>query len=271
MECREVPEALAARAGGELQPERETALAAHVAGCAGCRDVVARERDWTGFMRARLGARAPASEELRLRIRTSLDAERVPWTARVFGSPWAPRLATAAVLAVVALGVVLLGGRGTPAVAQAAAERHVCHDPTPDGPLPPCCTELDVGVGDALGPSYGAVRVPDLASCGLHLVRATHCTFADDPVVYLAYADAAGGRFSLYISDHGVREFRLLRHETRNGVPQARHAVALPSAGGESAGRVEVVLWLHQGSVFTWVGPVGDSFESALARLQATP
>lgn len=268
MECREVPEALVARAGDALAPERGTALAAHLDRCSQCQEAAARERDWAMFMRARLGAGAPAPQALRQRIGVSLDTTRTPWTARLLGSPWAPRLATAAVLAVVALGIVLLGVRGTPAVAQTAAERHACHEPTPDGSLPPCCTELEVGVGDPLGSTFGDVRVPDLSASGLRVTRATRCTFADDPVVYLAYADAAGRRFSLYIADHGVREFRLLRHETRNGVPQARSVVTLPAGDGPTSERLEVVFWLRQGNVFTWVGPVGGGFESALAWLQ---
>jgi hypothetical protein len=113
--------------------------------------------------------------------------------------------------------------------------------------------------------------VPALDPAGLAFVRATRCTFGDDPEIFLTYAPASGERFSLYIADRGAREFKLLRHQAGDGVPQARHAVALAAGARHPATRVEVLMWLRGGLLFTWVGPAGTSYEAARGVLQAAP
>lgn len=271
MHCRELGETLDADRTGALAREQVAELEEHLRRCPACRDLAGRERAWIELLQDRLGGVDPASEALRARIRTAVDAGAPPWTTRILASGWTPRLAMAAVLALVLVVPLVWLGGGTPARATAAAQRYAAHAPTPNGAVPPCCTPLELGVGDPLAPRVPEVRVPDLAAAGLAFAHAAYCTFGDDPVYSLEYGDRAGGRFSLYIGEHGAREFKLLRHETRDGVSQARHTVAPPAAASGPALRVEVVLWMRGGRLFTWVGPEGPGFEAARRQLQIAP
>jgi len=268
MQCRELGMTLDAARGGGLDPQAEAALRAHLEQCPACRELAGREDAWIDFLRQRLGGAGPECAALEARIRAALEGARPHPAARLLGSGWAPRLAMAAVLAVVVLVPLWWLAGGAPARAKAAVARHDAHLHAPAGTIPPCCTPLDLAPGQPLAAHLAEERVPDLAASGLRFLFAAYCTFGGDPVYALAY-EGADGRFSLYIGERGTREFKLLRHETRDGVPQARHLVAPEE--GRSTLALDVVLWLRSGRLFTWVGPEGASFEAARRRLQTAP
>lgn len=264
---------LVAFADGGLEAGEHAAVAAHLAACDECRDALAREEEFAATLRARWAVPVPAPEALRARVASIVDApplaprERPAWL-RALGSPWGPRLAMAAVLVLAVLVPFLWRGGPVPALATTAAAQHACHGLAPGAPLPPCCTALAVGVGDALGPPSPGVRVPDLRAAALGLAGATRCTFALAPVNLMSYEDGTGGRFSLYITDRSTREFKTLRAERRGGVTQSRVVVR----GGADQVPYAVTVWQRDGCVWTWVGPESSpASAAALGILQSTP
>jgi anti-sigma factor RsiW len=264
LDCAALAPLLPAYTDGELDAAQSADVAAHLAACPACRERRAREDAFTAFMRTRLGSAEAAPASLRAAIAAAAAAaRRGPWWARPLASPWAPRLAAAAVLAlVIAVPLAWLPNRTT-GQAQAAFDRHRTHALVPGSPtLPACCTAVAAGVGDRLGPPSPGAVVPDLGPAGLRLAGVTYCTFSPHPVHLLAWRDRRETRFSLYITDRSLREFKLLRARARDGVVQAREEVATTS------GRFEVCTWMQGGLVYTWVGPVGDAAgAAALAAL----
>lgn len=265
LDCNAVEPHLVAHLHGELGAGEESAVRVHLAGCAACRARIEHERAFDGWLRERL--RTPAPAALAGRVREALQEERRSALVRLFGSPWTPRAAMAAVLAVVILVPLWWLAGGPPAPAVAAASRHATHGPGPS--LPPCCIALDLRTGDVLEAPSAGVRVPDLADVGLHLVRATRCTFGASPVNALEFEDAAGNRFSLYIGTAGIPEFRRLRPRVVDGVAQLRHVVPASKVRG-ARDRLAVTLWERAGFLYTWVGPT-HAGESAPIRLQTLP
>jgi anti-sigma factor RsiW len=111
--------------------------------------------------------------------------------------------------------------------------------------------------------------VPDLQAAGLGFVQATRCNFGQRVVNMMVYTGAAGGRFSLYMSDGDTREFKLLRTRAVNGVPQLRHSVRIDDEAHHVHDDFEVAIWQRGNLVYTWVGPVANpAYEAALAALQ---
>jgi hypothetical protein len=267
-ECAEWRSALPGFTGGQLDGAVHAALRAHLDTCAWCRAELAREDAFTALLSRRLGAPAAASAAFGARIRTATaqPASAPTGWMRVLGSPWAPRLAMAAVLAFLVVIPLWWLPHRTPAIAETAAEQHRCHGLAPGAPLPPCCTAIAAGIGDRLGPPSAGVAVPDLGSVGMRFEGATHCTFAAAAVNLLAYRDAAGERFSLYISDRATREFKTLRAEERDGVLQSRSVVT-----GASGGPYVVTMWQRDGLVWTWVGSAGSAAYDAALRALASP
>lgn len=270
---------LVAFADGALESDDHAAAAAHVAACDDCRDALARERDFGAWLQTRWPAAGPAPAALRAQVASILKespaaggaparvADRPAWL-RALGSPWGPRLAMAAVLALAVLVPVLWRGGPVPALVATAAAQHACHAPVPGEPLPPCCTALAAAIGDLLGPPSPGVRVPGLQAAGLAFTAATRCTFAPAEVNLLSYADAAGGRFSLYMSDQSTREFKTLRAADRGGIASSRTVVP----GGPDHPAYAVTLWQRAGLVWTWVGPdASPAYAAALEILQSAP
>lgn len=270
---------LVAFADGGLEPDDHAAVAAHVAACDDCRDALERERDFGAWLRTRWAAAGPAPAGLRAQVAAILKdspagpeapsrpRDRPAWV-RALGSPWGPRLAMAAVLVLAVLVPVLWRGGPVPELVATAAAQHACHVPVPGAPLPPCCTALAAGVGDVLGPPSPGVRVPGLQAAGLAFAAGTRCTFAPAAVNLLSYADAGGGRFSLYMTDQSTREFKTLRAGDRGGIASSRTVVH----SGPDHTAYAVTLWQHAGLVWTWVGPdASPAYAAALEILQSAP
>lgn len=272
MDCRGVQQQVYAYLDGELSDVERGRVDAHLRDCAACREQVQRERQVGALLRARLAGGEPAPATLRSailnRIRTAPRA--APWPARLLASPWTPRLAMAAVLALLLLLPLQRLVQRTPALASAAAARHACHDLPAEGPLPPCCRDLGLRPGDVLADPSDGARVPDLEPLGLRLVRATRCDFEGRVVNMMVYHDARSQRFSLYTTDRDGREFKLLRTRTADGVTQARHSVTPQPPSGASTETFDVAIWQQGNLVYTWVGAHDGNatFDTALARLQ---
>lgn len=266
-DCTAMREKLMAYADVQLDADERRAVESHVQSCAACAAALGAETAVSGLLRQRAALRDAAPAALRHSILAGLRGgapRSAPWFARLLAWRWTPRLAMAAVLAVLLLVPLRYYRGGLPSIATAAAARHACHDLLPNGDLPPCCTALQVVPGDVLGaPSEGAV-LPDLAGAGLDFQRAVRCTFDDRPVNLAAYRDAGGRRFSLYVTGADEREFKLLRTRRVNGVTLFRSAVPAGPGGQD----FDVALWRQDGFVYTLVGPAaGSEFEGALARL----
>ena len=267
--CESWRQQLMAYADDELGATERSAVEAHVLACAPCAAALQEESDMSRFLRARLRGREAAPASLRDAIRSGLvasGAPQTPWYARFLASRWTPRLALAVVLAVLFLVPVQRYLIGVPSVAVAAAARHACHGLEAAGDLPPCCTDLHAAPGDALGPPSAGASIPDLEPAGLRFVRAVHCIFDDRPVNLIAYRSADARSFSLYITDRGGREFKLLRTRDVNGLSVFQRPVPRQPGSGDS---VEVALWKQGGFLYTLVGPApGTEFEAALGLLQ---
>jgi anti-sigma factor RsiW len=263
LDCTGVVTLLPAFDDGELPAPMRDAVAAHLSACDACRERQRREAAFTAFLRQRLPNDAVAPVAVVDAVRARLGSRLLPprW-ALALASPWAPRLAAAAVLVllVAAPFVWMPRHRAGQAHAHAAAEHHRTHGFVPGAPLPPCCKDLGVGVGAPLGPPSPGVVVPDLSAAGLTLGAATYCTFAR-PVNLLSYRDPAGVSFSLYMTDGALREFKLLRARARDGVVQARDEVTTEN------GRFAVCAWMRDGIVHTWVAPAGNATGDAALSL----
>ena len=243
----------------ELDAGRESDLAQHLEICAVCRERLDVERSYDAALRTRLRAveRAPAS--LQAAIRGALAAARpAPWYARGLASSWAPRLAMAAVLAVVLLIPAVRLLQRVPDVAHAAGARHACHHLEAAGPVPPCCKDLGIGVGGSLGEPSPGVAVPDLASHGLQWARTTRCNFHQADANLLVYRDAAGGSFSLVLAAYDPASFRLIRWRGEDGVPVAHYLVPVDDPAHGVRESLDVTLWRSGNLACTWTGPAGD-------------
>jgi len=255
---------------GALHGDAEARARAHVQECGTCQSVPLVDPRLAAVLRRKLGE--PAAPGFRLQLvdalrrggegATAAVAERrhdALWR-RVLGSPWTPRWAMAAVL----LLLVLLPIRSflhAPALAQAAAGRHLVHAPAYGGPLPSCCHGLDLGPGAVLGPPSPGCRIPDLASRGLTFLVAAHCTGGGTEVNLIGYRSRAGAMFSLYITDRVTEQFMGLRTRQVDGLPRARYRVK----------DLAVTVWKQDGLVYFWVGPATDAeYDSALADLLHT-
>jgi anti-sigma factor RsiW len=285
MDCNELHLDLQRFIDDELDDARRATAEQHLQTCADCRDLVDRGQTFDTWLRGRLATEPAASPQLHAQVRARLAAASAnpaaavasspgiaanppadapprlaprPLWLRAFASPWAPRLAMAAVLALlVAVPFLWLPKRGA-GQAEAAAEQHACHEHAA-GVLPPCCTAVPVGPGGTLGePSPGAV-VPDLASAGLTWQGTTRCTFAPVPVHMAVYTDANGRRFSLYMTAASGRQF---------GAPAGRRSVALEADAHHGPANLEVTIWEARRIRYTWVGPAGPAYDAALAPLQ---
>lgn len=271
-ECGRWREKLPAFGDGALDAADHAAVAAHVAACADCRDAAEREQLFTSWLVSTLRQAEPVPGHLRDRLRGGLDAATAtpaaPWWARPLGSVWTPRLAMAAVLALVFLVPVVRRLWVPPAQATVATQQHCHHDLAPGAAMPPCCTALDVkAVGDRLGPPSAGCRIPDLGPAGLEWTGASRCTFAPRAVNMLVYRAATGSRFSLYMSSESAHEFKELRLRTTDGVEQAQYDVRT----GTPVAVYTVTLWREAGIVLTWIGPKGDpAYAQALHVLHAT-
>ena len=269
-ECVRWCEKLPAFGDGALDAADHAAVAAHVAACTDCRDAAAREQLFTGWLVSALRQAEPAPEGLRDRVWSGLATAKAPfaspWWTRPLGSVWAPRLAMAAVLALVFLVPVVRRLWVPPALATVSARQHVCHDLATGALMPPCCTALDVhAVGDRLGPPSDGRRIPDLTAAGLAWSGASRCTFAPAPVNMLVYQALSGARFSLYMSGESAREFKQLRLKVDDGVAQAQYDVPV----GSPSVAYRVTLWREAGIVITWIGPKDDpAYALALHLLQ---
>ena len=265
MDCTALRQSIYDFLNGELPPEEARALQQHGQACPSCAEVLHGEEAMSRFLHERLRRPEPAPAALRSRLQDALragasagravPAERNRWR-EILASPWTPRLAMAIVFAVILL--VPLARLRTPAVVEAAVVRYECHHLDLTQPLPACCHDLGAGVGDSLGePSPGAV-VPDLTTRGFQFVMATRCAYADHTINLLAYKDAQGRPFYLYLTDHEAREFKLLRTHEVGGISMARYRVR----------ERDVAVWQRGNLVCYWVGARdGAGFEAGLARL----
>jgi anti-sigma factor RsiW len=253
---------------GVLRNAEAEAVEAHVEHCATCQSLEVIDDKLAALIRRKLPV-ASASPALRARVLASLENGdvseaaqvvdlRESWHARLFASPWLPRLVMAAVLAFLLL-VPVRGIFRAPALAQAAIERHGCHAVGRDGgDTPPSSRDLMLSVGALLqAPSVGQT-VPDLRTEGLELITTTHCSFDDTAVNMLAYRGSDSETFSLYITDRVTEQFMQLSVQEVNGMAQARHRIK------ES----EVTIWKRDGLIYFWVGPHDSpSYDQALAQL----
>lgn len=266
--CETYRERLMAHADGELGAAERVAVEEHARGCAACAAALRHETAMSQFLRTRLPVRDAAPTSLRDAIRTrasALPSSPAPWYVRGLAWRWTPRLAMAAVLAVLLVVPLQYFRRGVPGIVTVAVARHACHALEPSGDLPPCCIDLRSAPGDALGPPSAGASVPDLEPAGLRFMRAARCTFQDRPVNLIAYRDARNRPFSVYITD-ADREFKLLRTRRVDGTTRFQLSVPPEAGGGEAH---EVVLFEQSGFVYTLVGPdAGAEFEAALRGIQ---
>jgi hypothetical protein len=251
---------------GRLSAEEARQVQEHVQACETCQSVQLLEPQWTALLRQRLRPEPPGAE-FRSRLRGSLNLARAdestaePPQSKAFvtwlASPWMPRLAMVLVLGFVVL-VPLRGLFHAPLLAQEAVRSHVLHVPTCDGPLPACCTDLALGVGQSLPDPSAGRRIPDLRSLGLALIVTSHCRGPIE-VSRLCYRDAEGALFSLYITDRVTEQFQALHPRELRGMSQEHYRV-------EGS---EVTLWEQGGLVHFWIGPRGSShYHEALEILQ---
>jgi hypothetical protein len=275
---------------GQLEGEAERRLLDHLESCALCQSVPLMETGYAEMLRTKLAGRA-AGADLRARVLGRLrgeeaaparaapagsgsleDAGRTPGTGtasapvdaappgvaryrRLLASSWLPRLAMAAVFAVLLLVPVRALFR-SPALAVEAATRHTHHASLYGGPLPACCRDLGLSEGDLLGAPSEGLRIPDLGGWGLHLVAASCCTAGGVRVNQLGYRGPDGAMFSLYLSDQVAEQFGEFR--TRAGSDRARSRVRAAA----------VTTWKRGGIVHLWVGPHADpNYDLALAAL----
>jgi anti-sigma factor RsiW len=229
------------------------------------------ERDYDAVLRRRLRLRLaePAPAALRNTITAALATPpKTPWYARGLASAWAPRLAMAAVLAVVLLIPALRLLQRVPDVAHAAGARHACHHHLDiEGPLPPCCREIAAGVGQILGEPTPGVAVPDLAIAELRLVRAMQCTFRQSNTSQLLYKDASGRTFSLVLSAWEPASFRMIRWRAVEGVPRAEFVVPVDDPVHHVHENFDVTLWRAGDFACTWTGPAQDPDHAAALRV----
>jgi hypothetical protein len=253
---------------GGLDGDPEVRVREHVERCGTCQSVTLVDARLAALLRQKLGEEtAPAFRQqivdtLRREASgaTAAAGRRIEaWWRRALRSPWTPRWAMAAVLVL----LVLLPFRSffqAPALAQAAAGRHVHHAPAYGGPLPSCCRDLGLGPGDMLGPPSPGCRIPELGGGGLTLIAAAHCTGSPE-VNLLGYRSRAGATFSLYITDRVTEEFMGLRTRQADGLPEARYRVK----------DLAVTVWKRDGLVYFWVGPATDAaYDLILADLLHT-
>lgn len=248
---------------GSLPVGEALQVEAHLEGCEACQSQSLLAPAFAGLLRQRLPGVAP-SEAFQRRLRQSLEAGSVAsvdtgraWWQGWLASPWMPRLAMVMVLAILLL-VPVRSFLRAPALAQEAVKSHQVHAPTCDGPLPACCTDLELEVGQVLGaPSEGGL-VPDLRSLGLDLIVTSLCSGMVE-TTRLCYRDDQGSLFSLYITDQVTEQFKEMRPREARGLPQAHYRV-----DGN-----EVTLWEQGGLVHFWIGPRGNShYDQALEILQ---
>ncbi len=250
---------------GELLGSSAAAVELHLGQCESCQAEALLSPALAAMLQARLPAH-PAPAALARRLRTAqppapIASDPRPRTGpettvswrRWLASPWAPRLAMAAVVAV----LVLIPARGfwrAPALAQEAVDRHAGHLPFWGGPIPACCLDLMLAAGAILDAPSAGERVPDLSGIRLELLTATRCTGLST-VNLLCYRSAVGDVFSLYISDQVAEQFQALH--LRDG-RQARYRVQ----------DSEVTLWARNRFLYQWVGPHGSTaYDQALALL----
>jgi anti-sigma factor RsiW len=265
LDCGVVAALLPAFADGELDTLQRAAVGAHLAHCPACQALRQHEDAFTALLRARLPGTEAAPASLRAAIGAALSADPRPaFWARSLASPWLPRIAAAAVLALLVVVPLAWLPQRSHGQAQATVEQHRSHAFLPGEPLPPCCTPVAAGVGTALGPPSPGAVVPDLHASGLELTTVVHCTFAPAPVHLLSYRDAAGSVYSLYVTDRAWREFKLLRARSREGVVQVRDEIET------AAGSFSVCRYLDGRLVYTWVAPAANATgAAALATLLA--
>jgi anti-sigma factor RsiW len=270
MSCADLQRDLERLRDGELDAGATAAAEQHLATCAACRELLSRARGFDAWMRTRLGSET-ASPALHAAVRAASTARTTPpprpiWI-RALASPWAPRLAMAAVLAFVLAAPLVWLPQRAGALALTAARQHAAHEGgAPGDPLPPCCTAVAASVGTRLGEPSPGVVVPDLAGAGLALAGATRCTFAPTPVSMLVYA-GPGGAYSLYATAHGSREFAILRPGDDGAA--VHRSVAVPGDAHHGPERLEVTIWKRDGIVYTWVGPAGAAYEAGRDLLRA--
>ncbi len=253
---------------GGLTSERRTLMETHLQTCEDCQALPVVGEALVTLLRQRLAPTA-APAVLRARIMESISPDGAAaspaagfsvttWMSNWLGSPWAPRLAMAAVLAFLLL-VPLRGFLQPPVLAKEAVDRHEHHVSAAASEEFSCCKALHLQPGDILGdPSRGA-RVPDLSSDGLELVVATRCGYAGNDVTILAYRSAGEESFSLYITDQALDNFQEMRTKVSSDIVQARHEVRSS----------EVTIWERSGLIWFWVGPRSNpEYSTALADLR---
>jgi len=263
MACDLAPAELLRYLEGKLPQAAATAVELHLGRCESCQAEALLPAEFAAMLQARLPAppvpaalarqlHAAHSPLPRAEAFPSSAESRFPWR-RWLASPWTPRLAMAAVVAV----LLLIPARGfwkAPAVAQEAATRHAGHLPFWGGPMPGCCQDLRLAVGAILDAPSAGERIPDLGAVGLDFVAATRCT-GPTTVNLICYRTAAGEFFSLYMSDQVAEQFQA--HPRRPGEP-SRYRVQ----------DSDVTLWARNGFLYQWVGPHGSSaYDQALALL----
>jgi anti-sigma factor RsiW len=101
MICKDVPDLVQSYADGELEPERASALEAHLRDCADCTRLVEAQRGWQRTMRAGM-TRFAAPDRLRARLAVALaEADSAAAPARPRGAGWRPlAMAASLVLAI---------------------------------------------------------------------------------------------------------------------------------------------------------------------------
>ncbi len=263
MACDLVPAELLRYLEGKLPQAAAAAVELHLDRCEACQAEAILPAEFARLLQTRLPAPpVPAALVRQLRAAHSglrpweafppAAESRFPWRLWL-ASPWTPRLAMAAVVAV----LLLIPARGfwkAPAVAHDAVTRHAGHLPYWGGPMPGCCQDLMLDVGAILEAPSAGERIPDLGAVGLVFVAATRCAGATT-VNLVCYRAAAGEFFSLYMSDQAAEQFQA--HQRRPG-EHSRYRVQ----------DSDVTLWARNDFLYQWVGPHGSTaYDQALALL----
>ena len=280
MDCKTLQDAWQAYLRGDVADETRRRIELHLGECEPCQGMPVVEERLSNLLRERLPReKAPASLRGRILsdvgsaasanvepaavaapVRGAGHAEPAAgsWIQRLLGSPWGPRLATAAIVLFVVLVPVRMLFRA-PALAVEAVERHERHlEAASSGPLS-CCRPLALRPGDTLGDPSEGVLVPDLEADGLEFVMAGRCNDQGTEVTILAYRSQADESFSLYITDRARDNFRAVRSKEVGGFQQVRNQVH----------RSEVTIWERDGLVWFWIGPRSNpEYSTALADLR---
>ncbi len=207
MDCRNFNEYLDAFADGELEPEKNLEVAAHVDQCEACAASVARIRSLRGCL-SRVFAGERATEELRLRIQDAILAESCPPVHR-FAAPrrWVAPLGVAAAIAVVWLAYPLVAQWGGGVTANGSAKmrarvvrlvvgRHFgCLKLGPGHHRSGLPRDAD-GIARVMAAELGfEVSVPDLSRAGYRLHSADSCGVKGMPGSHAVYERVADGVF----------------------------------------------------------------------------